>query len=142
MQPLGQNLGEISSNIVKKRNRYFNGIFSYFAWGIATFTSKKVVVIEMPEWKLKTKLARNTIFEGNYDKLFACFVSKIAKSDYFRGLYFSWLVFIYKSHTCNNFYLFEGLKIKILLKEFHIVACLGPKYGPMLGQKCQKRPFP
>ena len=30
-----------------------------------TFTSKKVVVIEIPEWKLKTILARNTIFEGN-----------------------------------------------------------------------------
>ena len=26
-----------------------------------TFTNKKVVVIEIPEWKLKTKLARNTI---------------------------------------------------------------------------------
>ena len=36
------------------------------------FTSKKVVVIEMPQWKLKTELARNTIFEGNYDKLKFC----------------------------------------------------------------------
>ena len=33
-----------------------------------TFTSKKVVVIEIPEWKLKTKLARNTIFEGDLTK--------------------------------------------------------------------------
>ena len=47
------------------------------------------MVIEIPEWKLKTKLARNTIFEGNYDKLFAHFGSKIAKSDYFRGFHFS-----------------------------------------------------
>ena len=53
-----------------------------------TFTSKKLVVIEIPEWKLKTKIARNTIFEGNYDKILAPFRSKIAKSDYFRGLYF------------------------------------------------------
>ena len=30
-----------------------------------TFTSKKVVVIEIPERKLKTILARNFIFEGN-----------------------------------------------------------------------------
>ena len=44
-----------------------------------TFTSKKVRVIG--EWKLKTKLARNTIFEGNYDKNFAHFGSKIAKCD-------------------------------------------------------------
>ena len=54
-----------------------------------TFTSKKVVVIEKSEWKLKTKLARNTIFEGNYDKIFAHFDLKIAKSDYCKGSYFS-----------------------------------------------------
>ena len=54
-----------------------------------TFTSKKVVVIEIPEWKLKIKLARNTIFQGNYDKSFAHFGSRIAKSDCFRGFYFS-----------------------------------------------------
>ena len=53
------------------------------------FTSKKVAVIDTPEWKLKTKLARNTIFEGNYDKMFAHFGSKIAKSGHFRGFYFS-----------------------------------------------------
>ena len=30
-----------------------------------TFTSKKVVVTEIPEWKLKTMLARKIILEGN-----------------------------------------------------------------------------
>ena len=54
-----------------------------------TFTSKKVVVIKIPEWKLKTILARNTTFKGNWDKIFAHFGSKIAKSNYFRGFYFS-----------------------------------------------------
>ena len=54
-----------------------------------TFASKKAVVIEIPEWKLKTILARNIIFEGNKDKIFAHFRSKIAKSDYFRTFYFS-----------------------------------------------------
>ena len=56
-----------------------------------TFTSKKVVVKEILEWILKTKITRNTIFEGNYDEILARFRSKIAKSDYFtfRGLYFS-----------------------------------------------------
>ena len=54
-----------------------------------TFTSKKVVIIEISERKWKTELARNTIFEGNYDKIFADFGSKIAKSNYFGGLYFS-----------------------------------------------------
>ena len=47
------------------------------------------MVIEIPEWKFKVKLARNTIFEGNQDEIFAHFGSKIAKSDYFRGFYFS-----------------------------------------------------
>ena len=45
-----------------------------------TFTNKKVLVIEIPEWKLKTELARSTMFEGNYDKLFAYFGSKIVKT--------------------------------------------------------------
>ena len=35
----------------------------------------------------------------------------------------------------------KGLKIQTLLKEFHILAFLGPKCGPMLGQKWQKRLF-
>ena len=54
-----------------------------------TFKSKKVVVISIPEWKSRTKFARNTISEGYYDKMFAHFGSKIAKSGYFRGFYFS-----------------------------------------------------
>ena len=93
------------------------GCFIFCMW--YTFTSKMVVVIEMPEWKFKTEIARNTIFEGNYDKMFACFGSKIAKSDYIRGLYFSQSL----SHILGNKYNFslsEELRIKILLKEFHI----------------------
>ena len=42
----------------------------------------------MPEWKLKAELARNTLFEGNWYEIFAHFVLKIAKSDYFRSFYF------------------------------------------------------
>ena len=60
-------LGQIRSFVVKKIKKMV------FQWGFFIFcmkyifTSKKV--IEIPEWKLKTKLlARNTIFEGNYDK--------------------------------------------------------------------------
>ena len=47
------------------------------------------MVIKIPEWKLKAKLARNTVFEGNQDEIFAHFVSKIVKGDYFRGFCFS-----------------------------------------------------
>ena len=48
-----------------------------------TFTSKKVVVIEIHEWKLKTILDINTTFKGNWDKIFAHFGSKIAKKALF-----------------------------------------------------------
>ena len=48
------------------------GFYSTFCMSYA-FTSKKVVVIEIPEWKLKTILARNIIFEGDLDKIFAHF---------------------------------------------------------------------
>ena len=99
------------------------------------------MVIEIPEWKLKTKIARNTIFEGNYDNILARLRSKIAKSNYFTLVYT--LVNQSLSHVLGNKYNFcssEGLKIKILLKEFHILACLRPKCGPMmLGQKWKKR---
>ena len=40
------------------------GFFSYFAWGIH-LKARSMVGIEKPEWKLKAKLASNTIFEGN-----------------------------------------------------------------------------
>ena len=47
------------------------------------------MVIKIPEWKLKVKLARSTIFQENEDEIFAHFGSKIAKSEVFRGFYFS-----------------------------------------------------
>ena len=59
---LGQNLGQIRSNFVKKqRHWYFNGFF-HILHEVYIY-KQEVVVIEIPDWKLKTKL--NTIFEGN-----------------------------------------------------------------------------
>ena len=82
---MGQNLGQIRPSVVRKTKKLvFQWVFFIFCMRY-TFTSKKVVVIGKPDWTLKTKLARNTIFEGNYDKIFAHFGLKIAKSDYFRG---------------------------------------------------------
>ena len=49
----------------KQRNWCFNNGFFFIFCMRYTFTGKKVVVTEIPEWKLKTILARNTIFEGN-----------------------------------------------------------------------------
>ena len=46
---------------------------------------QEVVVVEITELKLKAKLAINSIFEGNYDKIVA---SKMTKSYYFKGFYF------------------------------------------------------
>ena len=82
MWSLVQNSGQIRSNVEKKNKEtgISMGLFFIFCMRY-TFTSKKVLVLEKPEWKLKTKLARNTIFEGNYDKNFAHFGSKIAKCD-------------------------------------------------------------
>ena len=34
---------------------------------------QEIVVIEIPGWKFKAKLATNTIFEGNQVKMFAHF---------------------------------------------------------------------
>ena len=50
------------------------------------------MVLERFEWKLKAKLAIETIiFKGNCDKILAYFGSKITKRgyDYFRGFFFS-----------------------------------------------------
>ena len=75
----------------KQRNGFFIFCMRY------TFTKQKVVVIEIPEWKLKAKLAKDTIFQENLDKIFAHFGSKIAKTDYFNGFNANWSVF--KSYT-------------------------------------------
>ena len=60
---LRQNLGQIKSNVVKNtKELVFQWVFFHMRY---TFTNKTAVVIEIPEWKLKTILARNTTFEGN-----------------------------------------------------------------------------
>ena len=45
--------------------------------------------MEIPEWKFNANIARNTTFEGNQDQSFNHVGSKMTKSDYFRGFYFS-----------------------------------------------------
>ena len=53
-------MGQIRSNVVKKtKELVFQWVFFIFCMRY-TFTSKKVVVIEIPEWRLKTILVRNT----------------------------------------------------------------------------------
>ena len=56
------NLGQIRSNLGKKKERkcYFYGVFFFIFCMSYTFT---VVIIEIPGWKLKAKLAKNIIFK-------------------------------------------------------------------------------
>ena len=61
---MGQNLDQVRSDVAKiKKTCIPMEFFSYFGWGINL--KAKIMVVEIPEWKLKAKLARNTIFEGN-----------------------------------------------------------------------------
>ena len=54
----GHNLGHIRSNVVKK-NKFgiINRLFSYFAWEIHLIARNSA--LEISEWKLKAKIARN-----------------------------------------------------------------------------------
>ena len=61
---LGQNFGQVRSNVVKKIKKHALSIgFSYFMWEI-TFKGKKVVVVQKHEWKFKVNIARNTTLDG------------------------------------------------------------------------------
>ena len=60
---MGQNLGQIRPNVVKKVKKWALsiGFFSYFAWEIPF--KAKVVVVQTHEWKFKANIARNNAFE-------------------------------------------------------------------------------
>ena len=59
---LGQNLGQIMSNVVKKSKETGNIIrfFSYFTWDY--LLKQEAVVVEPPEWKFMAIIARNVKF--------------------------------------------------------------------------------
>ena len=60
----GKILAKLGPNIVKKQRLLSLGFFSYFAWE-EYISKQEVEVIEIPEWKLKVKIARNITFEEN-----------------------------------------------------------------------------
>ena len=85
----------------------------------------KVVFIEIPEWKLKAKFARNTL-----NVFFAHFWSKIAKSDYFIELFT--LVSQSLSHILGNNI------ASVFLKDWQLKFCwknfiFGPFWGQNVG---------
>ena len=61
---LGQNLGQIRPNVVKKVKQWALSIvfFLYSTWGIPF--KEKIVVLQTYEWKFKENIARNITFEG------------------------------------------------------------------------------
>ena len=88
MWSVAQNVGQFWYNVVKKQRKTGISMGFFYILHQVYIYKHEVVFIEIPEWKLKAKLARSSIFEGNWDKIFAHFGSKMAKSDYFRGFYF------------------------------------------------------
>ena len=62
---LGQNLGEIKFNVVKKSKETGIIISRFFSYRIlhGEYILKQVVV-KRPEWKFKASIARNAIFQG------------------------------------------------------------------------------
>ena len=59
---LGQNLGQIMSNVVKKIKKTGNIIrfFSSFTWDY--LLKQEIVVVKPPEWKFMAIIARNAKF--------------------------------------------------------------------------------
>ena len=65
MWSAGQNVGQILYSVVKKKEKLvFQLVFFYILHEVYIY-KHEVVFEEIPEWKLKAKLARKTIFEGN-----------------------------------------------------------------------------
>ena len=60
---MGQNLGQIRPNAVKKVNKWALsiGFFSYFAWEIPFKANVGVVLTH--KWKFNANIARNVAFE-------------------------------------------------------------------------------
>ena len=63
---LGQNLGQIRPNVVKKRNGHYQyiGIGFFHILRGEYFLKQKEVVVQIPEWKFNANIARNATFEG------------------------------------------------------------------------------
>ena len=61
---LGQDLGQIRSNVVKKVRKLASSIGFFYILHVEKLLKHKVVVVQTPEWKFKANIARNVAFEG------------------------------------------------------------------------------
>ena len=60
---LGQNLGQIRSNVVKKKGKLVLSIhFSHILHGHGEI-KQELVVVQTPGWKFKANIARNATFQ-------------------------------------------------------------------------------
>ena len=60
---LGQNLGQIMSNVMKEVNKLALSIgFFHILYG-EYILKQEVLVLKTPKWKSKANIARNVIFE-------------------------------------------------------------------------------
>ena len=60
---LGQNLGKIRSNVVKKVRKLALPIHFSHILHREYISKQEVVVVQIPEWKFKANIARNAIFQ-------------------------------------------------------------------------------
>ena len=61
---LGQNLGQIKPNVVKKVKKQALSISFFHILHGEYLLKQKVVVVLTPEWKFKANIAANATFEG------------------------------------------------------------------------------
>ena len=61
---LGQNLGQIRSNVVKKVKKQALSLGFFHIFLREYLLKQKVVVVKPPEWKFMAIIARNAKFKG------------------------------------------------------------------------------
>ena len=62
---LGQNLGQIRSNVVKKAKKLVLSMVFFHILHGEYILKQEVVVAKIPDWKFKTNIARNATFQGS-----------------------------------------------------------------------------
>ena len=78
---LGQNLGQIRSNVVKKTKKWALSLVFFHILLREYLLKQDLVVVKPPEWTFMAAIARNAKFKGcKWMQIFARFGSKMAKN--------------------------------------------------------------
>ena len=86
---LGQNVGQIRSNVVKKVKKRVLSIIFFHILHCGYPLMQKEVVVQRPEWKFKANISRNVTFEGHWANFLPNLGQKCQKTDYFQEFHFS-----------------------------------------------------